>query len=243
LNLGINLTLFVSVPTARLYCNVLYVCRSCLSCAFHGLPSQVVQQAVAFYNPTNGGGSMLNDAGWGLGEPLNVIISGLSSPAVLTDHGLLNYARAIGFSTECLGLHIGNPFAANLGDGHGWVNQTVELRDDYGNVLTGTCLESLIGGNHFRVYRQNGPSANSGALFLAASWEQPAAQKHNISPDGYDIGRNALASNANGKKSHGGITYQTTVQNLTGLLAPGSQGVNHGIAQDGVTVLLTVQVV
>lgn len=53
-------------------------------------------------------------------------------------------------SEECLDLHIGNPMSANLGDGNGWVNQTVELRQDYGNPDLGTCFESLIGGNHFR---------------------------------------------------------------------------------------------
>lgn len=35
-------------------------------------------------------------AGPGKGEPLNVIISGLSSPEVLTDAGFLNFSRAIG---------------------------------------------------------------------------------------------------------------------------------------------------
>jgi hypothetical protein len=38
--------------------------------------------------------------------------------------------------------------SADLGDGNGWVNQTIELRQDY--AIGGTCLESLIGGNHFR---------------------------------------------------------------------------------------------
>ena len=70
-------------------------------------------------------------------------------------------------SEECFGIHLGDPFAANLGDGHGPVNQTMELRQDFGHPDVGTCLESLIGGNHFRVYFQNGPSANSGAAFLA----------------------------------------------------------------------------
>ena len=70
-------------------------------------------------------------------------------------------------SDECLDLHLGDPQTANLGDGNGWVNQTTELRMDYGNAGLGTCLESLIGGNHFRMFRQNGPLANSGALFLA----------------------------------------------------------------------------
>ena len=53
-------------------------------------------------------------------------------------------------STECFGIHLGNPQSANLGDGNGWVNQTVELRQDYGESAFGTCLESLTGGNHFR---------------------------------------------------------------------------------------------
>ena len=70
-------------------------------------------------------------------------------------------------SEECLDIHLGNPFSANLGDGNGPVNQTIELRQDYGDAELGTCLESLIGGNHFRVYVQNGSLADSGALFLA----------------------------------------------------------------------------
>lgn len=40
--------------------------------------------------------------------------------------------------------------SANLGDGKGWANQTYELRQDYENSGIGTCLESLVGGNHFR---------------------------------------------------------------------------------------------
>lgn len=70
-------------------------------------------------------------------------------------------------STECLGIHLGAPQSANLGDGNGFVNQTVELREDFGDPILGTCEESLIGGNHLRVFRQNGSEANSGALFLA----------------------------------------------------------------------------
>lgn len=81
-----------------------------------------VERAVAYYDPNANGGSMLDDAGSGGGEPLNVslisllshlslalncsrveysryfqvIISGLSSADVLTDDGMINYARAIG---------------------------------------------------------------------------------------------------------------------------------------------------
>ncbi|KAJ7092486.1 hypothetical protein B0H15DRAFT_175956 [Mycena belliarum] len=198
---------------------------------------------VAFYDPTQGGGSMLDNAGSGGGEPMNVIISGLSSPQVLTDEGILHYAQAIGFSFECLGFHLGDPQSANLGDGNGWVNQTMELRQDYGNDEIGTCLESLIGGNHFRVYRQNGTAANSGALFLAVSQEEDVEEGHQIIPDGYNIGRDKLVANALGVNTHEDVTYSTVGQNITGLLAPGSVGVNHGIATDGMTVLLTVTMI
>ncbi|KAG9308601.1 hypothetical protein JVU11DRAFT_11707 [Chiua virens] len=174
---------------------------------------------VPYYNPTLGGGSMLNDAQDGYGEPLNVIISGLSSPEVLTDDGVLNYARAIGFSEECFGIHLGTPFSANLGDGNEWVNQTIELREDYGSPSVGTCLETLIGGNHFRYVRR---------FVLWCDQRNPVTDNHDIVPDGYDIGRDDLVAGAIGTQSYGGVSYNTRAQNITGLLAPGSEGVNHG---------------
>ncbi|KAJ7456987.1 hypothetical protein FB451DRAFT_1510372 [Mycena latifolia] len=207
---------------------------------FNAISAAFTAGSVAFYDPAQGGGSMLDNAGSGGGEPLNVIISGLSSPAVLTDAGILHYAQAIGFSFECLGIHLGDPQSANLGDGNGWVNQTMELRQDYGDDDVGTCLESLIGGNHFR---QNGTAANSGALFLAVSQEEDVFEGHQIIPDGYNIGRDKLVANALGATTHEDITYSTVAQNLTGLLAAGSVGVNHGIATDGMTVLLTVMII
>ncbi|KAH9857222.1 hypothetical protein C2E23DRAFT_379758 [Lenzites betulinus] len=199
------------------------------------------KRADDFFDPAQGGGSIFDNATFG-GEPLNVIISGQSSPDVLTDAGLLNYAQAIGFSKECLGLHIGDPQTANLGDGNGVVNQTVEFRQDFGNDDLGTCLESLIGGNHFRVFRQNGTQANSGALFLAASKEEPATKNHDIVADGYNIGRDELVAGAVGTKSHGGVTYNTEAKNITGIMPAGSDGVNHGIAVDGIVTLLTVTI-
>ena len=68
-------------------------------------------------------------------------------------------------STECLGIHIGADQTANLGDGNGNVNQTMELRENL--PIGGTCEESLVGGNHLRMFRQNGTYHNTGALFLA----------------------------------------------------------------------------
>ncbi|EIM83848.1 uncharacterized protein STEHIDRAFT_62467 [Stereum hirsutum FP-91666 SS1] len=197
---------------------------------------------LAFVDPTLLGGSLLDDAGGGLGEPLNVIISGLSSADVLTDDGFTNFARAAGMSTECLGIHLGAPQSANLGDGNGAVNQTVELRQDFGDAAAGTCLESLIGGNHLRMFRQNGILADTGALFLAVSKEEPITESHTIVPDGYDIGRDLFAVAATGTTSFGGITYSTIAQNITGLIAAGSNGLNHGIAIDGIVTLLTVTI-
>ncbi|KAI0051848.1 hypothetical protein FA95DRAFT_1554092 [Auriscalpium vulgare] len=197
----------------------------------------------AFFDPRPNGGSMLDRLVNGFGEPLNVIISALSSPSVLTDDGILNYARSIGFSTECLGIHLGDAQAANLGDGNGWVNQTVELRQDFNDPLLGTCLESLIGGNHFRVFRQNGALANSGALFLAVSFEENVTKGHTTSANGYDLGRDAFVNLALQGSSFGGVTYKTTAQNFTDLLAPGSDGIDDGIATDGRIVLLTVTII
>jgi len=209
-----------------------------------GLRPLIQQGTVDFFNPLEGGGSMLDDAGNGLGEPLNVIISGLSDPDVLTDDGFLNWARSVDISTECLGLHLGGPQSANLGDGNGFVNQTVEMRDDFGNSQVGTCLESLAGGNHLRMFRQNGTNANTGALFLAVSKEEDVTTGHTISPNGYDVGRDELVSSATtGQTSFGGVTYSTAQQTLSGLLPTGSNGINHGISIDGNVILLTVTVV
>ncbi|KAH8119601.1 hypothetical protein DFH11DRAFT_455397 [Phellopilus nigrolimitatus] len=201
------------------------------------------KRAVAYYDPAAGGGSMLDNSGYGFGEPLNVIISGLSSPAVLTNDGFIKLARSLGFSNECFGFHLGNPQSANLGDGHGPVNQTIELRADFGSSVFGTCLESLAGGNHLRMFRQNGPNANSGALFLAVSAEEDVTKKHTVSTNGYDVGRDALVTAAtSGLTSFVGVKYSINSEDITGLLAPGSNGINHGIAQDGIVKLLTVTI-
>ena len=77
----------------------------------------------------------------------------LSSKCIVTDVRVA-LMRALAThdhsSRECLGLHLGAPQTANLGDGNGSLNQTIEFREDFGNDFLGTCLESLLGGNHFR---------------------------------------------------------------------------------------------
>ncbi|KAJ7141337.1 hypothetical protein C8R44DRAFT_604128 [Mycena epipterygia] len=207
------------------------------------------KRAVDFVNPTLAGGSWL-DKSAGLGEPLNVVISAQSSPEVLALDGFLQYAQTIGFNVECLGLHLGDPQSANLGDGRGDVNETEVLRESFGIPGVGTCLESLTGGNHFRychyfVFPQSG----TGALFLAVSKEEDVEESHTIVPDGYNVGRDLLVSGAVGKKTgfNGNTfkftTYNTVLTNLTGLIAPGADGINHGISQDGVIKMLTVTIV
>ncbi|KAF4594353.1 hypothetical protein EYR40_009157 [Pleurotus pulmonarius] len=194
-----------------------------------------------------GGGSML-DKSAGLGEPLNVIISARSHPSVRTKTGLTHWAQAVGFSTECLGFHLGTPQTANLGDGAGDVDELGVWRADFRSPLLGTCLESLIGGNHFRAWIQGynatagSDGAQGGAVFLAVSQEEDSTQHHNIVPDGYNRGRDSLVNAALGTHQHPFLPYKyvTTSADLTGLLAPGADGVNHNISQDGIVKLLTV---
>lgn len=91
---------------------------------------------------------------------------------------ILPHHRSIGFSGECLGQHAGNAQRVDLGDGDGSgtssletplylmlrsfepVNETAVLRWNYGDPQLGTCTESIIGGNHFRYWEQDGKEAN-----------------------------------------------------------------------------------
>ncbi|KAG8969500.1 hypothetical protein FRC03_002361 [Tulasnella sp. 419] len=136
----------------------------------------------------------------GLGEPLNVIISARSDPAVLQDRedqgGLRNYFLSLQFSGECLGQSLGTEQAANLGDGNGSRNETAVMRHNYGDPYLGSCKETIEGGNHFRYWTQNGKDANSGAIFMAASVELPIAQGHDIIRNGYNLARDWIVANA-----------------------------------------------
>lgn len=109
--------------------------------------------------PAEHGGSMLDLAGNGFREPINVIISGHSHPSVLSERGLLDFARSIGFSFECLHIHLGGLQRANLGDGQGYVPQLFEYRSllypRAPGAWVGACWESLAGGNHFRGMRMH----------------------------------------------------------------------------------------
>lgn len=82
------------------------------------------------------------------------------------------------------------------------VNETAVIRNDYGDPTLGTCKETVQGGNHFRYWIQSGGSANryyfymspsafldvvhllislqSGAVFMAVSYELPEQCEHVI---------------------------------------------------------------
>ncbi|KAE9401575.1 hypothetical protein BT96DRAFT_817684 [Gymnopus androsaceus JB14] len=206
------------------------------------------KRAVAYYNPLDNGGSMLTDGAY---FALEVIISGLSSAEVLTDDGFLNFARAIGLQGQSA-LYIANIPTANFGDGNGWVNQTEQLREDYGMPRSVcTCLESLIGGNHLRqtsIFPQNGSEADSGAYVVIdncrifsstfnnfrVSKEEDVFESHDIVPDGYDIGTNDLVSAAVGSTS-----YDHCSEHYSSLLVLLGD-INHDISIDGIVTVLTV---
>jgi len=208
----------------------------------------------------------------GQSEPVNVILLGTSDAAVLvdqsTDGGLRNWYLSLGFSSECLGQHEGSDQAVNLGDGHGYLNETAVIRWDYGDPSLGTCKETIEGGNHFRYWVQNGPSADSGAVFMALSYEEPIAEEHDIIVNGYNLARDWFIGNAtsqgsiidtaavsntstfSGSTQYGGYTYQSSVQYISGLLPNTSVGINHNLtvsvngvpACDGLVALVEVKI-
>ncbi|KAI0276793.1 hypothetical protein BGY98DRAFT_983817 [Russula aff. rugulosa BPL654] len=231
---------------------------------------------LGFYDPRANGGSWLtqvnNTFPAGLGEPINVVILGTSDSAVLVDQenngGLRNYFLSFGFAGECLGQHSGSDQEGNLGDGHGYLNETAVIRYDYGDPTLGTCKETVEGGNHFRYWTQSGSSANSGAVFMAVSYELPEQLGHDIIFNGFNLARDWLIGNAttqssliptttltngttySGQTSYGGYVYQTNVQYVSGYLSNTSNGINHFLsvgangtnACDGLVALMNVQI-
>jgi len=206
----------------------------------------------------------------GQGEPLNLIISGNSDDRVLINQqkhgGLLNYFLSLGFSNECLGQHSGSLQAANLGDGNGYVNETAEIRWNYGDAQLGACRETIQGGSHFRYWIQNGPQGNSGAIFMAASYELPITAGHDIVVNGYNLARDWIIGNISqtdipnlnltngsafsGSTSNANYTYRTSVTYVSGLLPNTSIGINHNLtvsvnnvsAVDGLVAVMDVQI-
>ncbi|KAF8651945.1 hypothetical protein AX16_004588 [Volvariella volvacea WC 439] len=206
----------------------------------------------------------------GQGEPLNAIVSGHSDAEVLVDSeldgGLRNYFLSLGFSGGCLGQAAGSNQAVDLGDGHGYKNQTEVMRWNYGDPELGSCRETIEGGNHFRFWTQDGPEGNSGAVFMAVSYELPLALQHDIIPNGYNLGRDWLIGNITRSEiptrsltnestysattSFGGYTYFNDIKYVSGLLPNTSDGINHNITVrvdgmnvvDGLVAVLTVSI-
>ncbi|KAK0221465.1 hypothetical protein IW262DRAFT_1374024 [Armillaria fumosa] len=210
-----------------------------------GVPSE------GYYNPANSGGSMLTVVGQtfpdGQQEPVNAIMSGNSDQAVLaqqsTNGGLINYFLSLSFSGECLGQHTGNSQKVDLGDGNGLRNEIAVMRYNYGDPSLGSCTESVKGGDHFRYWVQNGSEANSGAVFMALSYETSSSDNHDIVENGYNLGRDYVVGNISGSEvpmltlassstfsgtsSSQGYTYRTDITYVTGLLQNTSIGINH----------------
>ncbi|KDE09467.1 hypothetical protein MVLG_00369 [Microbotryum lychnidis-dioicae p1A1 Lamole] len=192
-----------------------------------------------FYDPRRRGGRLLNRVNDWNGEPLNIIISARSSPDVLRESGLIAYSKSLGLRKECLDMHGGGAQYADLGDGGGFQPELFVLRQsDW--PFVGSCVETVVGGNHFRAWKQNGTQANSGAWFLSASKEMDIRGRHKIIPDGYNIGRDLIVAKAIAGTRYRRRIWTAEVEWIEGLLEPGSEGVNHGIAQDGRIALLTV---
>ncbi|KDN52044.1 hypothetical protein K437DRAFT_38705 [Tilletiaria anomala UBC 951] len=200
--------------------------------------------APGWLDPRIHGGSMLDLVANGMREPINVIISGRSDPYILSDAGLRDYIRSIGFSFECLDLHVGDLQRADLGDGRGWKTEMFEYRQtnmwDPGRWV-GSCTESLFGGNHFRVWKQYGPATKTGAWFLAVSKEKDLRHQHTIDKDGYNVGRDLLVANAEAGGKWREYEWRATTEWVEGLLPAGKHGINHHVTQDGRTAVLTVE--
>jgi hypothetical protein len=116
-----------------------------------------------------------------------------------------------------------------------------ELRWDFGHPLTGSCKESLVGGNHLRYYRQE----HTGAYFLAVSAEKDLSHHHDIIENGYNLGRDYLVGNFTGKEvdtknlkpgtvvegsaTFMGWTFHTRAEYVDGLLEKTSGEFEYGV--------------
>ncbi|KAG7445588.1 uncharacterized protein BT62DRAFT_987296 [Guyanagaster necrorhizus] len=236
----LNAQFHISTRYPSLFC--FYVESLCFSWIMEG-------QRHGYYSPADSGGYMLTVVRQtypdGQREPVNAIMSGNSDQVVLAQQcmdggGLMNYFLSLSFSGECLGQHTGNSQQVDLGDGNGSVrNETAVMRYNYGDPTFGSCTES------------NGSGADSGAVFLAISYETSSSDKHDIIENGYNLGRDYVVGNItsseiptlsltgsttfSGSSSSQGYTYKTDIIYVTGLLPNTSTGINHNqsVSNDG----------
>jgi hypothetical protein len=95
-----------------------------------------------------------------------------------------------------------------------------------------------------RWFQQNGSAADTGAIFLAVSYEYNATLQHNIQINGYDVGRDLFVGNATNASttSPGGFVYTATNYSVPLLSGVDASQLNHGIGVDGNVAVLTVKV-
>ena len=126
----------------------------------------------------------------------------------------------------------------------GHVGRVLLVRSMIPLPITFTQTDSPAGGHHFRVWKQNGTLANSGAWFIgyvlrssagtagpdlkfgchSASKEEPTAKKHMIVPNGYNIGRDWFVEKATAGSHWQGMWWKADVEWRQGLLEPGKHG-------------------
>ncbi|KAI0253084.1 hypothetical protein BJV78DRAFT_1123532 [Lactifluus subvellereus] len=145
-------------------------------------------------------------------------------------------------SPERLGSHLGKAQAASLSDRNDVVNQTMELRNDHGNLDIGTCRGGFVGGNHFRVSLQDGPGANGVALFLAYVCSKRLFARFRFGTDRVVLTADSFVQAAPGLKRYTGVKYKTT-QSISGMIPPRSTGIHVSVQIDGIVTLPTVTIV
>lgn len=151
---------------------------------------------------------------------------------------MLSFVEALRYERECARLHFGGAMQANLGDGYR--DEVIEIRQArYKLPLIGACLESALGGSHFRAWQQK----STGAWFLAVSMERSARYRHVITSNGYDEGQHDFVAQAIPSATYRGRTWHSTVEFIEDLIPPTRHGLNHGLGTNGVVALLTVTTV
>ncbi|CAD6907670.1 unnamed protein product [Tilletia controversa] len=183
-----------------------------------------------YADPKSFGGSSLGYfPGNSNGEPLNIIVTGIGAADTFS-----SWYKAIG--KECFGLHDGGAMQAYI-DSRSLRDQEGEIRFAYGEDpdAEGSLWCVFVPG---QIWQQQGTQA----WFLAASREKTIFDHHDIVADGYDLDRDAIVKAATKSSSYKGKKFIATVSYVSGLLPSGSDGINHGIALDGRTAVLSVTV-
>ncbi|KAF7364755.1 hypothetical protein MVEN_00345400 [Mycena venus] len=170
---------------------------------------------ILFYAPAANGGAILTQAPGtppSSGEPLNIIISGNSDPIVLADNedqgGFRKFFLGVGFASGCLGQHEGAPQTADLGEENGYLNESSELRWDYGDPSLGAERQ----GHDIVVNGYN----------LGRDW-----LIGNITESPINTASLPNTSTFTGTTSYAGYTYSSAISHVSGLLANSSVGMNH----------------